>query len=108
LLESAQILGRLRIFVSQRLDIADFDVGWLHAWPFGARAEKPAPNAFGDHARGMKGIAWNKKLYALTIAQIRTDNDTLSRPKVSSTICFSIWRPTLPNATGTARIHVAA
>jgi hypothetical protein len=56
----------------------------------------------------MKGIAWNKKLYALTIAQIRTDNDTLSRPKVSSTICFSIWRPTLPNATGTARVHVAA
>jgi len=25
----------------QRIDIADFDVGWLHARPFGARAQEP-------------------------------------------------------------------
>jgi hypothetical protein len=54
LLESAQIIGRGRILFGQYIDIADFDVGWLHAWPFGACTQKPV--ALSDDTRRMKRI----------------------------------------------------
>jgi len=78
-LECAQIIGHVGIFFGQRIDIANFDIGRLYARPFGARTEEPAPKAFGDHARCVKCIAWNEKLYVLTTAQLRTDNDALGR-----------------------------
>jgi hypothetical protein len=43
LLERSQIVGHVRIFRRQRFDIADFDVDFLYAQPFCARAEEPAP-----------------------------------------------------------------
>jgi hypothetical protein len=52
LLESAQIIGRGRIFFGQYIDIADFNVGWLHAWPFGACTQKSV--ALSDDTRRMK------------------------------------------------------
>jgi hypothetical protein len=78
LLESAQIIGRGRIFFGQYIDIADFNVGWLPAWPFGACIQKSV--ALSDHTRRTKCVTWNKKLHVLTAAQIRTDNDALSCP----------------------------
>src|SRR5262245_50006893 len=42
-LECEQIIGDIWIFCRQRFDIADFDVDFLYAGPFCARAEKPAP-----------------------------------------------------------------
>ena len=45
--EGAKIVGNLRIFRRQRIDVADFDVSWLYAGPFGARAEEPA--VMSDH-----------------------------------------------------------
>ena len=43
LLECTQIVGHVRMFRRQRFDIADFDVDFLYAGPFCARAEEPAP-----------------------------------------------------------------
>jgi hypothetical protein len=54
LLESAQIIGRVRILFGQYIDIADFDVGWLHPRPFGACTQKPV--ALSDDTRRMKRI----------------------------------------------------
>ncbi len=64
--EGAKIVGNLRIFRRQRIDVANLDIDRLYARPFGARTEEPAPKAFGDHARCVKCIAWNEKLYVLT------------------------------------------
>jgi hypothetical protein len=77
-LECAQIGSSVRILRRQRFDISDFDIGGFHTGPFGACAKKPAPKAFGDHARGVKCIAWNQ-LDALAVAQIRADYGTLAR-----------------------------
>ena len=71
LLECAQIVGNVWIFRSQRFDIADFDVDFLYAGPFCARAEEPAP--LSDNPRSVERIARDQKLYALTCAEIRTD-----------------------------------
>jgi len=71
LLECAQIVGNVWIFRSQRFDIADFDVDFLYAGPFCARAEEPAP--LSDNPRSVERIARDQKLYALTCAEIWTD-----------------------------------
>ena len=92
MLKCAQILGRVGIFFGQRFDIADFDIGRFHAGPFGACAEEPAPKAFGDHARCVKCITWNKKLDALTTPQIGTDYNPLVVPSAFS-IKTSIGSP---------------
>jgi hypothetical protein len=78
LVGSAQIIGRVRLFFGQCIDIADFDVGWLQPRPFAACTQKPV--ALSDDTRRMKPVTWDKKLHALTAAQIRTDKDALSRP----------------------------
>ena len=70
-LECAQIGGHIWIFRRQRFDIADFDVDFLYAGPFCARAEEPAP--LSDNPRSVERIARDQKLYALTCAEIRTD-----------------------------------
>src|SRR4051794_2453709 len=53
-LECAEIVGNVWIFRRQRFDIADFDVDFLYARPFCARAEEPAP--LSDHACSVKRI----------------------------------------------------
>jgi hypothetical protein len=54
LLERSQIVRHVWIFRRQRFDIADFDVDFLYAWTFCARAEKPA--AISNHACGVKRV----------------------------------------------------
>ena len=70
-LECAQIVGHIRISRRQRFDIGDFDVDFLYAGPFCARAEEPAP--LSDNPRSVERIARDQKLYALTCAEIWTD-----------------------------------
>src|SRR4051812_10862741 len=77
LLECAQIVGHIWIFRCERFDIADFDVDFLYAGPFCARAEEPAPLSY--HACSVERIARDQKLYALTCAEIRTDYGAFAR-----------------------------
>ena len=78
-LECAQIVSSVWIFRCECFDIADFNICRFNTRPFRARTEEPAPKAFGDHARGVKRIARNQKLDALTTAKIRTDYDAFAR-----------------------------
>jgi hypothetical protein len=73
LLERSQIAGHVRIFRCQRFDIADFDVDFLYAGPFCARAEEPAPLT--DDACSVERITRDQKLHALAGAKIRTYDD---------------------------------
>ena len=41
--ECSQLIGDVWILRCERFDIADFDVDFLYAGPFCARAEEPAP-----------------------------------------------------------------
>jgi hypothetical protein len=75
LLKRAQIGGRVWIFCGQCVDIADLDVDLFYAGPFGARTEEPI--ALADDSRSVKCIARDKKLHALTAAQVGSDNDAL-------------------------------
>ena len=54
-LEFAQVVGYVWISRRQRFDVADFDVDFLYAGPFGARTEKPPSSS--DDARGVESIA---------------------------------------------------
>src|SRR6266478_55210 len=76
LLKGAEIVGNVWIFRRKRFDIADFDVDFLYAGPFCARAEEPAP--LSDDACSVERIAGDQKLHALTRAQIRTDYDAFA------------------------------
>jgi hypothetical protein len=78
LLEYAQVVSHAWIFCRQRFDIADFNIRRFYARPFGARTEEPSPKAFGDHACGVKRIAGNQELHALTTAKIRADYDAFA------------------------------
>ena len=78
-LECAQIISSAWIFRCECFDIADFNICRFYARPFCARTEEPAPKAFGDHARGVKRIAGNQELHALTTATIRADYDAFAR-----------------------------
>jgi hypothetical protein len=49
LLERSQIVRHVWIFRRQRFDIADFDVDFLYARLFCARAEEPAPSFEFEH-----------------------------------------------------------
>ena len=75
-LKCAQIVGDIWIFCRQRFDIADFDVDFLYAGPFCARAEKPAP--LSDDACSVEGVTRDEKLHALAGAEIRTYDDVLA------------------------------
>lgn len=75
-LECAQIVGHVGILRRQRFDVPDFNVNFLYAGPFCARAEKPAPLA--DDTCGVERIAWDKKLHLLAGAEIWTDYDVLA------------------------------
>ena len=77
-LERPQIVGHVWIFCCQRFDVTDFYVNSFYAGPFCARAEEPAPNAFGDDACSVEGVAGDQKLHALTRAQIRTHYGALA------------------------------
>src|ERR687892_647821 len=68
--ECPQIGSDVWIFRCQRFDVANFDVSWFYTGPFGACTEKPAPEAFGDHTRGVESIAGNKKLHELASPQV--------------------------------------
>src|SRR5215831_2855077 len=75
-LKCAQIVGDIWIFCRQRFDIADFDVDFLYAGPFCARAEKPAP--LSDDACSVERITRDQKLHALAGAESRTYDDPLA------------------------------
>src|SRR5262245_23829505 len=75
-LEYAQIVRDVWMFCRQRFDIADFDVDFLYAGPFCARAEEPAP--LSDDACSVERIARDQKLHALAGAEIRTYDDALA------------------------------
>jgi len=77
-LERPQIVGHVWIFCRERFDVTDFYINSFYTWPFCARAEEPAPNAFGDDARSVEGVARDQKLHALTRAQIRTHYGALA------------------------------
>ena len=55
--ESAQIIRHVWIFCRERFNVTDFFVNSFYARPFGARAEEPAPKAFGDDARSVESVA---------------------------------------------------
>jgi hypothetical protein len=74
--ECAQIIRHVWVFRCQRFDIADFDVDFLHAWPFGTRTEEPAP--LSDDACSVERIPRDQKLHALAGAEIRTDYGALA------------------------------
>src|SRR5438094_9576643 len=57
----AQIVGNLRIFRHQRIDVANLDINRLYAGPFGARTEEPA--AASGHTRGVQRSAGNRALH---------------------------------------------
>src|SRR6266480_3985231 len=75
--EGAKIVGNLRIFRRQRIDVANLDVDRLYAGPFGARAEEPAATAY--HAGSMERIAGNQELQQLPAAQVRPNHNVLGR-----------------------------
>jgi hypothetical protein len=75
-LECTQIVGHVWIFRRQRFDIADFDVDFLYAGPFCARAEEPAP--LSDDACSVERITRDQKLHALARLQIRTYDDVFA------------------------------
>src|SRR5207248_2142403 len=75
--EGAKIVGNLRIFRRQRIDVADFDVSWLYAGPFGARAEEPA--VMSDHTGSVERIAGNQELQQLPAAQVVPNHNVLGR-----------------------------
>jgi len=75
-LERLQIVGYVWIFRGQRFNIPDFDVDFLYAGPFCARAEEPTP--LSDDACSVESIARNHKLYTLPRFQIRTYDDALA------------------------------
>jgi len=64
--EGAKIVGNLRIFRRQRIDVANLDIDRLYARPFGARTEEPAVTS--DHTRGVERIAGNQELQQLPAA----------------------------------------
>jgi hypothetical protein len=76
LLGCAQVVGHVRVFRRQSFDIAYFDVDFLYAGPFCARAEEPAPSS--DYACSVERIARDQKLHALAGAQIRTNYGALA------------------------------
>jgi len=49
----------------------------LDAWPFGARAQKPAPSP--DYTRSVKSTAGNQKLHTLPATQVWTDYNAFGR-----------------------------
>src|SRR6266404_9767290 len=76
LLKGTQIVGNVWILGCERFDIADFDVDFLYAGPFCARAEEPTP--LSNDACSVERIAGDQKLHTLTRAQIRTDDDAFA------------------------------
>src|SRR5947207_6276040 len=75
-LKCAEIVGNVWIFRRKRFDIADFDVDFLYAGPFCARAEEPAP--LSDDACSVERIARDQKLHALAGAEIWTNYGALA------------------------------
>ena len=73
-LERTQIVGHVWIFRRQGFDIADFDVDFLYAGPFCARAQEPAP--LSCDSCSVERVARDQKLQALADAQIWTDYGT--------------------------------
>ena len=76
LLEGTQIVGHIGVFRGERFYVAEFNVDFLYAGPFGARTEKPPP--LPDNPRSVKRIAGDEELNAFPRLQIRTDNRTLA------------------------------
>src|SRR5207244_12251646 len=68
--EGAQIVGNLRIFRHQRIDVANIDINRLYAGPLGARTEEPA--AASDRKRGVERIGRNRELQQLDAASVLT------------------------------------
>ena len=75
-LECTQIDGHIWIFRRQGVDIAQFDIGFLDAGPFCARAEEPSP--LSDDACSVERITRDQQLHALAGAEIRTDYGLLA------------------------------
>src|SRR5438128_10226973 len=75
--EAAQIVGNLRIFRRQRIDVTNLDINRLYAGPFGARTEEPAEAS--NNTLGVERIAENQKLHQFPDAQIMPDHPTLGR-----------------------------
>src|SRR5436190_16841949 len=80
--EGAKIIGNLRIFRRQRIDVANLDIDGLYAWPFGARTEEPAVTS--DHTRGVERIAGNQELQQLPAAQVGPNHNVLVVPSTCS------------------------
>jgi len=74
--ECPQVVGHIWIFRCQRFDVADLDVDFLHAGPFCARTEEPAP--LSNDTCSVQRIPRDQKLHALAGAKIRTYDDMLT------------------------------
>jgi len=75
-LKRVQIVSHLWIFRRQGVDIAEFDIDFLYAGPFCARAEEPSP--LSDDACRVERITRDQELHALAGGEIRIDYGMLA------------------------------